>query len=217
VSGPQLTEDGVKWLRSLKLEYLSLAAPAATDKIVEPLVEMKQLTHLALGAGRLTDEGLKRLSAMRQLKILWLGGTAITNEGLAHLRPMRLTALSFWPRTPQISDAGLKHLQELKTLRSLNLVGTSVTDAGIPELARMTWLTHIYLNETKVTAVGLRQLQKALPSCTIEPAPPAADPDRAAAEWVLGLSGSVIVGSAVAAVIPSSILYFFGQRSKGIF
>jgi serine/threonine protein kinase len=173
VSGWHLTEDGVKWLRSLKLEYLSVSAPPATDKIVEPLVEMKQLTHLGLGAGRLTDEGLKRLSAMRQLKFLGLGGTAITSEGLAHLRPMPLTALSFWPRTPQISDAGLKHLQELKTLRSLNLTGTSVTDAGIPELARMTWLTHIHLNETKVTAAGLRQLQQALPGCTIEPAPPA--------------------------------------------
>ncbi len=169
VGGWHLTEDGVRWLRSLKLETLRFIAPSATDKIVEPLVEMKQLTHLGLGAGRLTDEGLKRLSAMDQLKILALGGTAITNDGLAHLRPMRLTVLSFWPGTPQISDAGLKHLQELKTLRSLNLVGTSVTDAGIPELARMTWLTHIYLNETKVTAAGIAELRKALPKCRIIP------------------------------------------------
>ena len=49
----------------------------------------------------------------------------------------------------------------------LNLLNTGVTDAGLKELAVLTKLTSLDLSQTKVTADGVKELQKALPKCKI--------------------------------------------------
>jgi hypothetical protein len=52
-------------------------------------------------------------------------------------------------------------------LRSLSLDGTSVTDAGLVELARLTALEHVHIDNTLVSDVGVGALRTALPNCRV--------------------------------------------------
>lgn len=95
-----------------------------------------------------------------------------------------------------MTDAGLGHFKDVAGLSILTLHGTKVTDAGLPALAECRKLTVLGLRDTKVTARGLADFQAAVPRCRVtydggvlEPI----DVDRAAAEWVLSIGGSVWV------------------------
>jgi hypothetical protein len=44
---------------------------------------------------------------------------------------------------------------------------TQVTDAGLTHLSGLTQLQYLNLSDTQVTAVGVAQLQNALPNCKI--------------------------------------------------
>ena len=50
-------------------------------------------------------------------------------------------------------------------LAYLSLVGTQITDAGLEHLKGMNQLRHLYLDRTKITDVGGKKLQEALPNC----------------------------------------------------
>ena len=55
-----------------------------------------------------------------------------------------------------------------KKITRINLNGTQITDAGLPELAKITQLKEIDLENTKgVTEAGIAALQEALPNCKI--------------------------------------------------
>jgi hypothetical protein len=56
----------------------------------------------------------------------------------------------------------------MNRLSVLNLAATDVTDAGLEELAGLKGLTWLILGNTNVTQAGVRDLQKALPTCKIE-------------------------------------------------
>ena len=49
----------------------------------------------------------------------------------------------------------------------LSISGTKVTDAGLKELAGLTSLQTLVLNDTEVTDAGIAELRKALPDCRI--------------------------------------------------
>ena len=79
----------------------------------------------------------------------------------------------------------------------MNLDGTAITDAAVDSLVQIKSLRELSLEQTQITAAGYARLQEALPECDITWTP-AADPwtpdytrDRAAAEWVLGVGGTV--------------------------
>ena len=65
-----------------------------------------------------------------------------------------------------ITDAELVHLKGLTKLQELSL-GSNVTDAGLVHLKGMTSLQTLYLDDIKVTDVGVKDLQAALPKCKI--------------------------------------------------
>jgi hypothetical protein len=69
-----------------------------------------------------------------------------------------------------VTDTGVKALSALKNLTSLNLNHThkGVTDASLKELAALRNLTSLKLKDTYATDEGVKELQKALPKCTIE-------------------------------------------------
>src|SRR5437588_378616 len=99
----------------------------------------KPVIGVNLGHPKVTDADLKELKNLKQLTSLNLGGTKVT-------------------------DAGLKELKDLKQLTTLFLFATPVTNAGLKELKD---LTSLNLAETRVTADGVADLQKALPGCKI--------------------------------------------------
>jgi hypothetical protein len=67
----------------------------------------------------------------------------------------------------QVTDAGLKELAGLTKLRELKLDNTQVTDAGLKELAGLIQLIHLDLRNTTVTDTGVAELKQALPGCEI--------------------------------------------------
>jgi hypothetical protein len=56
-------------------------------------------------------------------------------------------------------------------LHSLYLGETALTDAGLTQLTQMRSLKHLYLTGSKVSADGVKLLQKGLPGCTVEGGP----------------------------------------------
>jgi hypothetical protein len=55
----------------------------------------------------------------------------------------------------------------LKELRKLNLSGTQITDAGLAKLRALKGLKELWVNGTKVTLGGVRQLERDLSGCKV--------------------------------------------------
>jgi Leucine-rich repeat (LRR) protein len=183
---------------------------AITDRGLAHLRGVKNLEGLGLAATRITDEGLKALAGLQRLRGLDVRLTRVTAKGLRHLkglpidnlvisqsqvRPTDLEVLKDFPRLRMLSvellslsDAAIPLLTELKGLESLSLQGNRITDDGLQQLAALKGLKALSVLWNPVTDAGLERLRKALPGCRILPESKAADPDRAAAEWVLSVT-----------------------------
>jgi Leucine-rich repeat (LRR) protein len=217
--GAQITDAGVPTLRELRqLSSLSLQNTGVTDAGMVELARLTQLEHLNVcnnpisDAGlaelrgltslkslgiydtAITDAGLAHLAAMTSLDYLHLGDTQVSDTGLIHLLPLKQLRHLILNRTG-VSDAGLVHLAVLPNIVALWLEGTQITDAGLQHLKPLTTLGDLFVKSTAVTEAGLQQLHADLPGCrilsdfgTFEPAN-----DRAAAEWVLGRQGVVVL------------------------
>jgi hypothetical protein len=77
------------------------------------------------------------------------------------LRDLRLE------RCPKLTGTGLKHLATLPVLRQLALDGTPLDDTAVPSLKLLSSVRILNLKNTKLTAAGIAELQKALPKCAI--------------------------------------------------
>jgi serine/threonine protein kinase/Leucine-rich repeat (LRR) protein len=179
--GVHVTDDGLMALKRMpKLIDVSLNSTNVTNRAIANLNEITTLESLALNDVPISEVNLDRL---KRLRVLLLEGTAI-------------------------NDDCMEHLGAIVTLEELVLGHTKVTDAGLTELEGLTNLTALALPNTKVTAAGVAKLQAALPKCKIivdpaiqaeldkmatKPSPPAVNPDRKAAEWVLGIGGQVTI------------------------
>ena len=124
------------------------------------------LRELTLANAGLTDESLTKLPKLPALKRLVLDGNDIRGTGLAHLsKQPELIDLSLG--CPTLTDLLAKNLAKLKQLKRLSLAGSGLSDAGIKHLAGLTNLESLDLRRTKSTAVGVAELEKALPNCQI--------------------------------------------------
>ena len=115
---------------------------------------------------KITDTGLANLSVLTDLVYIELEGTPISNDGLVNLKPLA-NLDTLWLNGTQISDSGLVHLEGLSNLTYLSLSDTQITDAGLVSLKRMANLTTLDISFTKTTDEGVKNLQEALPNCTI--------------------------------------------------
>ena len=199
VWGTRVNDASLEHLKGLKyLTRLHLDCPQISDAGLEHLKGLTRLTHLFLLGARVSDAGLVHLKGLTQLTLLNLNGTKVTDAGLVHLKGLtKLTRLNLGQAESPgllVSDAGLEHLKGLTNLTELFLARTTVSDAGLEHLRGLTKLTRLNLKGTKVTAQGIAELKKALPNCDItwdDPSASKPDPDRAAAEWVLGIGGTI--------------------------
>ncbi len=140
-------EPGDKDLAHLKalggLGELILDCPKVTDAGLDHLKGLKELRELRLYGQRFTDGGLARVKGLTGLRTLYVMTEGLTDDGLAHLKG--LAALEkLVLASPKITDAGLRHLRGLKKLMDLDL--------GL---------------RSKVTAEGIKELQKALPDVIV--------------------------------------------------
>jgi hypothetical protein len=68
-------------------------------------------------------------------------------------------------------------------LQTLNLAYTAISDQGLEYLVELSGLTLLRLNNTAVTAGGMRRLQKALPNCILAMEPAISYPKVAVGAW----------------------------------
>ncbi len=124
-----------------QLTAVELSGPWVTDAALEQLPSLPKLIRLGLASSGVTDDGiLKMLKRFPKVRFLHVGGTKASEKILPFLTEMRELHLDSLP----ITDEGLKALHAAKQL------GT------------------VTLTKTRVTAEGVRALQKALPGCKIE-------------------------------------------------
>ena len=67
----------------------------------------------------------------------------------------------------QIGDDQMWMLQYLPEIQVLNLTGTPLTDRGLERVHALSKLQRLYPARTEVTDQGIRNLQQALPNCTV--------------------------------------------------
>ena len=169
---PVTTEPpGPSWLRNLLgVDFLSdvrhIECWQATDAGLVLLEGLTSLQILRLLGTQVTNAGLVRLKELTGLEHLWLESTQVTDAGLVHLKGLTNLEELLLDNT-QVTDAGLMHLKGLTRLQALCLNYTQVTDAGLVHLKGLTRLEVLWLEDTPVTNAGVRDLEKALPNCTI--------------------------------------------------
>ena len=73
----------------------------------------------------------------------------------------------FWPRY-RIGDKGVSALTGHTQLKILSVWNSSgVTDASVKPLTTLTGLRELDLGNTKVSAMGVDEIRKALPGCQV--------------------------------------------------
>jgi hypothetical protein len=162
----QVTDAGAKCLANLtKLQKLWILNGRLGDPSLEVFGRLRMLEHLGLQGNAISDEGLKHLAGMTQLRTLWvgMGRGRITDAGVASLAG--LTALEELDlQGSRLSDAGVAALKPLKQLSTLYLAGdqeagaSRVTDASIEPLLGFTKLQYLVVQNTWITAGGVKRL-----------------------------------------------------------
>jgi len=126
----------------------------AANKLSPTTPFLAQISSISVVEQPITDTGLQHLARMlydrndfteasdetglhsnKNAQIsLALGLTKITNDGLRVLRVMPLRRLTL--RGTEFTDASIEHLKTTSSLESIDLAGTKVTDMGIAELQK---------------------------------------------------------------------------------
>ena len=154
-----------------RLRADSPEAVAAIEKaggVVRLLVEGQDDLEVAfhLSGRELTDRDLQPLAALKNVTELNLKGAQIQGPGLVHLKNLSQLKRLHLEQT-QVGDEGVAHLEGLANLEYLNLYGAPISDQGLQHLAGLKRLRRLYLWQTKTTAEGRAKLQKALPELEI--------------------------------------------------
>ncbi len=192
-----VADDGMAAVAALPaLQELHMARTGVTDTGLAHFAGNTRLTALDLSGTKVTNAGLAPFADCRPLAYLYLRGTVVSDAGLKHLGGcLGLVHLDL--SDTGVTDDGLAHLKGCDRVRYANLSGTGVTDAALDQLQQSRDLTGLSVPRTKVTPQRVAKFHAAMPGCEIEydggtlKAKAAADPDRTAAGWVLGLGGMV--------------------------
>jgi WD40 repeat protein len=162
---PQVTDQGLLHLAKLTaLEEFSLSFE--TDRVtgsgLAALAGAAKVQTLYLGDLKgITDDGLKAVGTLKQLRTLHLP-PQITVAGLKHLTPLEnLTDLEL--QNARLTDADLAIFAAFPNLDSIDLEGCPLTDAAIPHLAALKNISAIRLGKTKLSADGVKKLEKSFP------------------------------------------------------
>lgn len=195
LSGTRMTDDISDVLTTLPaLQYVNLSRDySLTDDVLNGISRITYLKSLKLDSDKISDAQIGALANLKYLSELSLSGTQITDKALETIGKMTsLTKLDL--SNTKVTDNGVAKLVELRNLNDLNLSNTAITDKvadmfvnmnkleliqlshtqfgdkGIRTLRKAKWLSHLWLQETRVTRSGLVDFQRAMDgySCTID-------------------------------------------------
>ena len=188
-----LTDDELSRMAGLaQLESLDLSSTPIGNAGVEHLAGCRGLRELNLSNTKIDDAAMARLATLVSLRSLQLAGTPISDAGVGQLRSLQeLEQLSL--SGTAVSDAAIGVLGRFPKLTWLSLANTTVSDAAVPQLVKLTNLTDLRLDGTQISDAGGEELQRALRRTRIAANP--AQPQRAAARWVLEQGGVLMLDS----------------------
>lgn len=127
---PELTTEIMERLAGYTLVGFHVKGYSVTDEMLIPFTAHKSMVNFGVENGSLTDACFPVFSAMPKLRILLLDGNA------------------------GITGSGLSALQECK-IDLLTLNHTGLNDAGLMQAASIPKLSHVQIDHTAVTYVGL--------------------------------------------------------------
>ncbi len=216
----QITDQGIKGLDQLKqLQRLNLSDTQVGDEGLLALTGLTELKKIVVNGTRVTATGYQAMSeALPSVTITWDGqdlerrvanlfldsefraqislvtasGEAIeTVENKSDLpqEPFFVTGFDV-SENPTFGDEQLAELMGLTRLENLDLAGTGISNLGTQSLIALKTLKIIALGSLPLSEETLTKLAAGLPDCKIQHRKSG---DRAATEWMLGLSGSVTV------------------------
>ncbi len=151
-----------------KIVGLNLEGKELTTKLLDDLVEFKDMEFLILDSTNITDKGLKEIVKLSNLRALWLDFTEITDVGLAELANLKsLEDLDIEDVDGNLIN-GLKSIEKFPSLKSLELINNGIGDECIESLSKMKNLEELWIIEgNNFSSNGLIKLKKALPKCHI--------------------------------------------------
>ena len=119
--------------------------PGFSDEHMDALLKLgEQVVWLDLSDTNITDKGLQQVGKLKNLTRLSLDNTAISDKGLAYLKHSEsLLYLNLYHTS--ISDKGLKNLENIRNLKALYLWQTQVTPQGVA-LVKQAIGDHIEIN-----------------------------------------------------------------------
>jgi serine/threonine protein kinase/Leucine-rich repeat (LRR) protein len=162
-----------------------------------PVSELSPLKGMPLSVLDVSGTGVSDLSPLAGMPLSYLSCHGTKVSSLEPLKGAPLTFLSLH----HVSVSDLSPLAGT-SLKQLLCYFTPVSD--ISPLAQCKSLEKLHFADLKVSTASVAALQKALPKCKIEwdgaaavasakPTTSGGDPDRRAAEWVLAMTGYVMI------------------------
>jgi hypothetical protein len=138
--------------------------PGFGDAELDIIVDCPQVLDLTLEGVAITDRGIEKLRALSQLTRLIMNDCAISGAGLKTLAelPLRETLVSIGLRGTQIKEDDLRWLKDFKRLERVDVSHTSVTDTSLTAI-EMLPLKVLTVTKTPVSAAAAEQLLKKHP------------------------------------------------------
>ncbi|MEQ8789654.1 MAG: TIGR03000 domain-containing protein [Pirellulaceae bacterium] len=193
LKGVPVTSEGLRALQGLdKLQVLSLDSDELTD--LKGLEELTELRLLNLGSSPVAAAELEVLKKLPKLEVVTFSPERVTDAVLAALEKSdllqslvvesepggrftmsRSQAAMWWALMKDKLAPHVKPFRpdfEVVIKDHLDLSGTQITDAGLKHLHGLKHLKSLDLEDTQVTAAGVRAIKAELPDCRIGRPPP---------------------------------------------
>ncbi|MBX3399329.1 MAG: protein kinase [Gemmataceae bacterium] len=191
-------EDNLQLLGAMpKLAAVTIHGASFTDVGARRLGGIPSLVDVNFYSTKITNAGIAALETLPKIEYLRVqsdGAPTLTRECLtsaAKMKKLRCLVLDV-----PLRDADIPTLLSIDSLGEIILNGLNpeFTDAGLESLVGLKSLHILGVSASRITSDGVRKFKAARPTVNLLGELLAlADPDRAAAEFVIGRGGSVTV------------------------
>lgn len=162
-----INDAAIEHLRGLPIKRLDLSRTEVTDRCMNDVATLLQLSDLKLSGTQVSDAGIARLAESTSLTSLSLKGTAVTDACCATLAALPNLKQLYLADTA-ITDAGAMQLADAPSLTVLYLCRTRVSDRSCAALAGLPGkVFNLNLSGTQVTDAGILDLASASESLCV--------------------------------------------------
>lgn len=150
-----------------KMEVQLQAGSRASDFSFLKDVDIYALHTLVLEGQHITDAAVKDISVLKGLVVLELINTRVGRAGMEAIGTIQgLQQIKI--KDTQLTDADLQPLRDLPQLTTIEIVNApKITAESFGLFRKLKVLRRLHLQQTAITPIELRNLERDLPSCAI--------------------------------------------------